>query len=128
MKRFLLSVIMGIGLLTATACGQTEELNKPVEVEQVQQVIQIEVTGNDGESYSAEIESGEYTSLMEALKAEFEVQENGGFITSIEDITPDENKKEFLAIYVDGEMAEKGANDLTLEEGQEVSIIVENWE
>lgn len=128
MKKLMLSIIMGIGLIVAAACGQTEEVTNPNEILQGQQEIQIEVSGNDGESITAEVEPGEYETLMEALKAEFEVKEDGGFITSINDITPDEDKKEFLAIYVDGEMAEKGANDLKLEEGQEVSIKLENWE
>src|SRR5699024_11955767 len=65
------------------------------------------------------IEEGDI--LMNVLKETFAVEEEDGFITSIQGVEPDEDEEKAWMIYINGDMAEKGANDTELSPGDEIS-------
>ncbi|HLQ71509.1 MAG TPA: DUF4430 domain-containing protein [Bacillota bacterium] len=65
-----------------------------------------------------EIEEGDI--LMDVLKETFAVEEEDGFITSIQGVEPEEGKA--WMFFINGEMAEKGANDIELSPGDEISF------
>ena len=65
--------------------------------------------------------------LMDVLKENFEVEEDGGFITSIEGVAPKEDEEKAWMFSVNGEMANVGANDFELSPGDEVTFDLQAW-
>lgn len=65
--------------------------------------------------------------LMESIKSIAEVEEKDGFINGIEDMVANPDEKEFIAIYVNNEMAMVGANDLVLKSGDKVEFKLESF-
>ncbi|MEN2766148.1 DUF4430 domain-containing protein [Ornithinibacillus xuwenensis] len=73
------------------------------------------------------IEDGD--TLMDVLKANFEVEEKDGYVNSIEGINDkDKELKKFWMISVNGKAAEVGANDIVLKDGDEVVLDFQSWE
>lgn len=66
--------------------------------------------------------------LMDVLKENFEVEEDGGFITSIEGVSPKEDEEKAWMFFVNDEMATVGANDYELTPGDEVTFDLQAWE
>lgn len=66
--------------------------------------------------------------LMDVLKENFEVEEDGGFITSIEGVSPKEDEEKAWMFFVNNEMAPVGANDYELAPGDKVTFDLQAWE
>ena len=62
--------------------------------------------------------------LLEALKENFKVEEKGGFITSIDGKKQDEAAKKYWMFDINGKMADKGAADIQLKEGDKVAFYI----
>lgn len=68
----------------------------------------------------APVEEGDI--LMDVLKETFAVEEEGGFITSIQGVGSDEDEDKAWIFTINGEMAEKGADEIELSPGDEISF------
>lgn len=62
----------------------------------------------------------ENDTLMDALKQEFTVQEEGGFITSIDGIEQNKEESYYWTFTVNGDMGQKGAAETELKEGDRI--------
>lgn len=82
---------------------------------------------NDGKSTTIHAVAIEET-LMDSLKSSFDVSEEGGFIGSVGELVANPDNKEFLSIYINGEMAMTGADKIKLEQGDTATITLETWE
>lgn len=83
------------------------------------------------ETVSIEIKFGkesEGKTLMDEVKSVANVKEENGFITGIDNLVANPDKKEFIAIYINGEMAQVGADSLILKNGDKVEFKLEKWE
>jgi urease gamma subunit len=122
MKKIILSLVLALGVLAG--CGQVAE--QPEETRIVQETPQ---KGQGTVEVEIVIEAEhDGKTLMEVVKEVAEVQEADGFINGVNDMVADPDKKEFIGIYVNGEMAMVGANDLVVNSGDEVEFKKETWE
>lgn len=128
MKKLLLSIVLSLGLLFTSACGSTTAQDEPNIVDIQEQQATIEVVDSEGDSFSSDVDFEDGDVLLDALVEYFEVDETDGFINGINDVVADADNKEFLAIYVNEEMAMVGAAELELSDGDYVQLIIETWE
>jgi hypothetical protein len=66
---------------------------------------------------------------MQALDsvADVDADQGGKFVTGIEGIDQDEGKEQYWLYYINGVAAEKGAAEITLEEGDVEWWDLHNW-
>jgi Domain of unknown function (DUF4430) len=126
MKKIIVSSVIASSLLLgAVGCSQQEA---PVKQEQkVTYTSNIILVDKDGNTSNKEITIEKDQILMDAMKQNFEVEENQGFISGIGSVKADDSKKEYLSLYLNGEMASVGANDIKLQDGDEVSFKIETY-
>lgn len=142
-KLFLVSLVVIIGVLGG--CGsedandeQTNATNDQSEAsentasddEKQEEKVTVSITKKKGEETVAEkeipIEDGAI--LMDVLMENFEVEEKGGFINSVEGIKADKSKNMFWSISVNDETASVGAGELELSPGDNVNFDLQSWE
>lgn len=102
---------------------KTTESNSPGE--NIGDVDKVTITLSiDDTEYIDELESPieEGDILMDVLKETFTVEEEGGFINSIQGVGPEEDEKKAWIFTINGEMAEKGADEIELTPGDEISF------
>lgn len=143
MKLFLLSLVVIIGVLggcssedkggeeSSATNDQTEASeDTATDNEKQEAMVMISITKKKGEESVAKkeipIENGAI--LMDVLKENFEVEEDGGFITSIEGIEANESEKMAWLFFVNDEPAKVGASDLELSPGDNVHFDLQSWE
>lgn len=98
--------------------------------EQNEDTVLITISIDEGKEYVDEkeipIEEGEI--LMDVMKENFYVEEEDGFITSIERVSADEGEEKGWIFFIDGEMAMVGAEDYELSPGEEITFDFQEWE
>ncbi|WP_170007512.1 DUF4430 domain-containing protein [Bacillus fonticola] len=116
-----------------TTLEDTEEIASEdegaAEEADVSEEITISLTKNSGEEEitSKDIVFAEGDTVMDALKANFDVVEEGGFITSIEGIESNEEEQMAWLYSINGEPAMKGANEIELSAGDEIVFDYSKW-
>ncbi|XJS10564.1 DUF4430 domain-containing protein [Aerococcaceae bacterium WGS1372] len=137
MKKLLLLLS---SILLLAACGQTTEkvaestVTETVETaestENQEVVINVTVSVDgevieDGEQ-DIEVEDGQ--NLLELMEANFDVEQTDGFISSINGYEQDDESGKYWLYDVNGEMAEVGAADLKLSDGDQIEWKLEAFE
>ncbi|MRX71045.1 DUF4430 domain-containing protein [Bacillus lacus] len=143
MNKYLM-VLMSLVLAVLTACAPAQTDQNDSGASQQPENGQQELSKEAGEELSASIkltkdqkaeelsskevvfEGGE--SLMEVMNQNFEVEDEAGFITSIDGIEANADEKYAWMFDVNGEPAMKGANDIILEDGDVVEFDLQKWE
>ncbi|WP_047985339.1 DUF4430 domain-containing protein [Ornithinibacillus californiensis] len=143
MKSLLLKLVVVLSLLTLlVACGNEDSTNNAQQnqennnttsetnEQQEESVITVTLT-KDKESETIEekevvIEEGDI--LLDVMKENFDIQEEGGFISAIEGIVADEAESMFWALSVNGEMSMVGAAEVELADGDTVNFDLQSWE
>jgi hypothetical protein len=128
-----------IGLALLFGCANTNENTDPPEnnstaTEQTneanEEVVIITISKDEGAEVLSEkevaIEDG--TILMDVMKENFDIEENGGFISAIDGVEAKEEDKMFWAISVNDEMAEVGAAEYELTADDDVVFDLQSWE
>ncbi|SDD46542.1 protein of unknown function [Terribacillus halophilus] len=116
------ALLLAAGILAG--CGTTEEpKQKNQQAEQkTEQQVTVTLT-EDGKEISSKVVSFEEgDSLMDVMKENFDVEDDGGMITSINGHSQDKGKNKYWLYTVNGEMAEVGAADLELSEGDDIAF------
>lgn len=113
------ALLLAAGILAG--CGTTEQ---PQQNQQAEQKTEQQVTitlSEDGEEISSkEVSFEEGDNLLDIMKENFEIEEDGGFITAIDGHSQDENANKYWLFTVNGEMSQVGANELELKDGDDV--------
>lgn len=86
----------------------------------------LDLEDNEVDAKTVEFEEGQ--SLMDVLKENYEVDETDGFINGVDELVANSEEQQFISIEVNGELAVVGANELILEDGDEISLSLEVWE
>ena len=128
MKFLFLTVL---GLLTISGCAVGSETPESTTVESTisssisQQVatITLKIDGKEIETKEVTFEEGDV--LYDVMVANFTIEAKDGFITSIDDHKQDEAAGKYWLYDINGEMALKGAQELTLESGDTVLFKLE---
>lgn len=108
-------------LVETTVQEEVAEKQEGVEAKKTVQVtLEIKVDGEDlMPAKTIDVEEG--TVLMDVMKENFEIKETDGFISEIEGQAQDPEANKWWLFDLNDEMAEVGANDLTLKAGDKIT-------
>lgn len=135
MNKFIMrlgTLVLIIGLLfgCSTDTNDLKEGNNSNSTEVAEEIVVITISKDEEEEIITEkevsVEDGAI--LMDVLKENFSIEEEDGFITSIEGVAPEENEEKAWIYFVNGEAAMVGANEYELTSGDEVSFDLQSWE
>lgn len=113
------------------ASTQTEEqTGEQDNIEQNEDAVAITISKDDGEEVidEKEVPIEADAILMDILKENFDVEEEKGFITSIEGVAPEKDEEKAWMFFVNDELASVGANEYELAPGDEVTFDLQAWE
>ncbi|WP_040981460.1 DUF4430 domain-containing protein [Oceanobacillus jeddahense] len=92
--------------------------------------VRLTITIDEGNQYVSEeivqIEEGDI--LLDVMKDAFYVEEDSGFITSIERVSDDEDEGKYWMYFVDGESAAVGAGEYELNGEEEITFDLQSTE
>ncbi|HFC9362272.1 MULTISPECIES: DUF4430 domain-containing protein [Enterococcus] len=126
MKKFatLLTVFIGLFIMTGCQSNQNDQTSSKASTQATSEVAKssasIKLTDSDKEITSKKVTYQSGDSLLEILKANFEVKEKDGFINSIDGHAQDETQKKYWTFTINGKMGEKGANETKLANNDQV--------
>ena len=137
----LASLLMVFGLLVGCASDtndQNNTNNNQIEQnqnnnnssEEAEEVVTIIISKDQNDEVITEkevvIEDGAI--LLDVMKEHFELEEEGGFITSIEGIEQDEDEGKYWMYSVNDEQPPVGAGEYELSAGDQVNFDLQGWE
>src|SRR5690625_4718596 len=98
--------------------------------EEQEEIVHFTLSIDEGDEVitEKEVPISEGDLLMDVLKANFDVEEEGGFITSIEGVAPEEDEEKSWMFFVNDEMATVGAQEVELNPGDQVTFDLQAWE
>ncbi|MEH6890291.1 DUF4430 domain-containing protein [Bacillus sp. JJ864] len=114
-----LAIVMSISIVGCSNKDSSADVSKKKDA--VSKVT-IEITQNNGDSKvekkTVEIKGKE--TLLDVMKKNFKIEDNKGFITSINGVKQDTKENKYWLFNVNGTPAVKGANETELKNGDEV--------
>ena len=115
---------------TLGACGKNESAKPTSSTNNHQskgqgQVTLILKTEKESKKKSVEFKKGD--TVLDVLKEIYPVQENDGFITEIDGISQDKEKGIYWMFDVNGKIGEKAANQLKVQDGDEIKFYQEKY-
>lgn len=133
-KRLFLTTSLLLSTLVLVACtpkteqtpqetSQTAVQSISSEVKQEEATISLQVDGEEIENKAVTFTKGE--TLYAVMQKNFDIVDQDGFITSINDQAQDEAAQKYWMYDVNGEMALVGAKELILEPGDHVEFKLE---
>ena len=123
-------------LVLVVGCGnnsneptQNSETNEEVN-DAEEEVVFVTISKDEGEEVLSEkeIEIEENDILMEVMQENFEIEEEEGFITTIDGVGPEEGEEKAWMYFVNNEMAMVGAAEYELKAGDQVLFDLQAWE
>lgn len=147
-KRLLTSILSILTVLfIVTGCAANNDNNEAVnnnavnentngsanennEVNDAQIEVEFTISKDDGEEVleTKTIEVDEGAFVLDVLKENFDVEEEGGFVTSIEGVNDDPDNQLSWMYFVNDEMAMVGAAEYELEADDQVTFDLQAWE
>lgn len=129
MKKILTYMVLALSLVTLVACGKSEvaKLTRTSSQQSQSQgkVTLILKTEKESKKKSVNIQKGD--TVLDVLEEVYPVQENDGFITEIDGISQDKDKGIYWMFDVNGKLGEKAANQLKVENGDEIKFYQEKY-
>ncbi|PFJ16596.1 hypothetical protein COD67_17910 [Bacillus cereus] len=122
-KKIMLGVFLTIVMLISiVGCSNKDQSVNASKKKGAVSKVTIEVTQNDGDSKVEKktIEIKEKETLFDVMKKNFKIEDNKGFITSINGIKQDTKANKYWFFNVNGKAALKGANETELKNGDDV--------
>ncbi|MDQ8478381.1 DUF4430 domain-containing protein [Enterococcus faecium] len=120
----LLTVFIGLFIMTGCQSNQNDQASSKASTQATSEVAKssalIKLTDSDKEITSKTVTYKSGESLLVILKANFEVKERDGFITSIDGHAQDESQNKYWTFTINGKMGEKGAGETTLDNDDQV--------
>ncbi|MDR0138551.1 DUF4430 domain-containing protein [Metabacillus idriensis] len=133
----LISLLSVFLLALLAACGNTAEEPKKEapkseqaadEAEEMKAAVTLTKNEMAEKVDSKEVAFEEGQTLMDAMKANFKVEEAGGFISGINGIMASDSDKTYWHLIVNGEDAMTGANEIELKDGDKVEFDLRKYE
>ncbi|GAB2021184.1 DUF4430 domain-containing protein [Pseudolactococcus yaeyamensis] len=117
------TILVATGITVAlAACGNKTETPKKSTVSQDTATITLDFENDKKIDATKTITISKSQSLLEALKANFKIEEKDGFITSIEGKAQNQAANQYWLFDINGKMAEKGVADIQLKKGDTVAF------
>lgn len=121
MKRIYTVFLLVISSVILVACASTSQMKESKEQAEATIIIQIE--GEEIDKKVVAFQEG--TVLYDIMAANFDIEAQDGFITSINQKKQDTKAKKYWLYDVNEEMAVKGAKDLVIKSGDTVLFKME---
>lgn len=102
---------------TTSQTSQAEQIDVTVEIEEEDQSI--------GEK---DVETTTDESLMQVMRDNFAIKEDGGMIVAVEGVEQDEDEDMYWTYTINDEMVNTGAEETTLEDGDQVTFTYDKME
>ncbi|GAB3052645.1 DUF4430 domain-containing protein [Virgibacillus ainsalahensis] len=126
-----IGVLAGCGANDSQQEESTEaSQEQPAETQESEESVTITLSKDDGDEVITEEEVAieEDAILMDVMEENFDIEHDGGFITSIDGIAPEEGEEKSWMFFVNGETAMVGAEELELSPDDEVTFDLQAWE
>ncbi len=124
-KKILLLFTMIVLVLGVSSCSEKNNVDSSSTTGDYESKATIELV-EDGEKFKEEtLEFNEDEKLLDIMKRNLDIVEKDGFIESIEKKSQDPDKNKYWLYEVNGEMAQVGANEYKLKDGDKVLFRLE---
>lgn len=124
MKKLLLPLSLFLSFLTLAACS-IEDKEEASDDVQYQVTLVVTVDGKEDKK-TVTVEQGD--SVMDVLEDHHQVEEEGGMVTAINGVSQDPAAKTYWMYKVNDKMAEVGAEDLEVQEGDTIEFYMETFQ
>lgn len=123
MKKFILGLVLSSFLMVGAGCStnnETTTVSTNSSQEQTAMKVTLTLVEDEKEITSKEVEVSEKESVLDILKANFEVKEDSGFVTSINGKEQDPKANKYWMYYINDKEADKGAADMTVSDSDKI--------
>lgn len=124
MKKLLLPLSLFLSFLILAACS-VEDKEEASDDVQYQVTLVVTVDGKEDKK-TVTVEQGD--SVMDVLEDHHQVEEEGGMVTAINGVSQDPAAKTYWMYKVNDKMAEVGAEDLEVQEGDTIEFYMETFQ
>lgn len=124
MKKIILGLASIISLFVLAACQSNPQTK--VETDLVSKATLIVDFGDKVDSKEIVFENDD--SVMDILEDHFEVEEESGMVLAINGVSQDASKNTYWMYDVNDELAPKGAEEMTISQGDTVRFYLETFE
>lgn len=130
MKRLLRICVSVLSVLVLLGCSTTS--NQPTASSQVEETSQLlEATlriTTDGQNSTENVRFEASDSVMDVLEEYHDIEEENGMVTVIDGKSQDPASNTYWMYKVNGSLAEKGAAEQILQEGDDVEFYLESFQ
>lgn len=130
MKRLLRICVSVLSVLVLLGCSTTS--NQPTASSQVEETSQLlEATlriTTDGQNSTKNVRFEASDSVMDVLEEYYDIEEENGMVTVIDGKSQDPASNTYWMYKVNGSLAEKGAAEQILQEGDDVEFYLESFQ
>ena len=124
MKKVVLGLISFSAVLFLAACGSSSQT--AVEQEEQFQATLVVDFGDKVDSQEISFEQGD--TVMDILEEYFEVESEAGMVTAIDGVSQDAAANTYWMYDINDELAPKGAEEMTISEGDTITFYLETFE
>ena len=124
MKKVVLGLISFLAVLFLAACGSSSQT--AVEQEEQFQATLVLACGDKVDSLEISFEQGD--TVMDILEEYFEVESEAGMVTAIDGVSQDAAANTYWMYDINDELAPKGAEEMTISEGDTITFYLETFE
>lgn len=124
MKKLLLPLSLFLSFLALAACS-IEDKEEASDDVHYQATLVVTVDGKEDKK-TVTVEQGD--SVMDVLEDHHQVEEEGGMVTAINGVSQDPAAKTYWMYKVNDKMAEVGAEDLEVQEGDTIEFYMETFQ
>ncbi|MEQ7217537.1 DUF4430 domain-containing protein [Vagococcus fluvialis] len=123
MKKLILGFVLSSFLMVGTACSTNTEkttFQSSTEQKQGELHLTLSLVEDEKEFATKEVTAKDSDTVLEILKANFDVKEDGGFVTSIDGKEQDPKANKYWMYYINDKEADKGASEMTVSDSDKI--------
>lgn len=123
-KRFKTGFLALVAMLLVACSQGTKQIQTTPSVPKADHHVRL-VFKEDTNTIDEKVSFGKGDTVLEILKDNYEVKEKDGFITAIDGIEQDTKANKYWLFKVNGKMADKGADQITVKDGDSIEFYQE---
>ncbi|HHJ7822894.1 TPA: DUF4430 domain-containing protein [Streptococcus pyogenes] len=123
-KRFKTGFLALVAMLLVVCSQGTKQIQTTPSVPKADHHVRL-VVKEDTNTVDEKVSFGKGDTVLEVLKDNYEVKEKDGFITAIDGIEQDTKANKYWLFKVNGKMADKGADQITVKDGDSIEFYQE---
>lgn len=123
-KRFKTGFLALVAMLLVACSQGTKQIQTTPSVPKADHHVHL-VVKEDTNTIDEKVSFGKGDTVLEILKDNYEVKEKDGFITAIDGIEQDTKANKYWLFKVNGKMTDKGADQITVKDGDSIEFYQE---